>query len=484
MWQVAQKRATLRRDDFERIAESVGASREAVRYVMTAEDVTVKSKATDDVRLETGRKAFERFLLTHRGPPRRAPTGVAAELGRLRSALLADRHQRNIAAVLAALADAGLSAYSTSDGRALDVGGTRVFMPGPEARWEHDWVMQKIAREALEEHLVRRVADNLSGLPLRALPTSDGIVLSRRDRVIGRVSATRALVAPRTRTERAPPPIDGNFFADGDHWHRLRAALIRLAPPRLERASAVPEDPLARPTQVLTELPASVSAELRELAVLASQLVRHDRTVAFAHTVELRLDSGEVVRVEPIRTNGAAVEAPFTYETVDGRVAAAIRLKSPRDPMAIALDGDSAENLVGDAWVTGLVAFADMTCVPQSTAPQQQRAAPARRRSAMTALGSKRDAKRHGQTTLSARLAPSSATAVILASYVVGHRRRLRDGQTASLKARREAERAGIALRPQETWVQPHVRGVPPDTVLVFSWTPPDALARPDRSGR
>lgn len=472
---VAQKRAPLRGTDLQRIAVRVGASTEAVGYVMSARGVRVKAKAGDETRLEVGCEAFESFLLTHRGSFGRAPKRVVGELERLRAARLVARHEQAIGRLLAALAAAGVPAHLTSDGRAVAVDGTRVLVPRPGEKWGHGWVMQKIAREALDQHFVRRVADNLDGLPLRALPTSDGIVLSRGDRVIGRVSATRAVVAPRTRTDRAPAPINGNFLADGPHWQRLRAALSRLAPTRAARTAAVQEDPFTPPAQVLTELPDSVATELRDVATVASQLIREERTVAFAHTVEMRIGSGESVRVAPIRADGGPIEAPFVYETDTGRVAAAIRLKSPRDPMAIALEAGSDPELVGGGWVTALVAFADLTCVPQS--PGEPRNNPPVRRRGASPLGSSRPPTRHGQTTLSGRLAPSSQTAALLASYVVGHRRRLRDGQAASAQARKEAELAGITLRPRETWVRPHVRGAPEDTVLVFDWTPPDVLA-------
>jgi hypothetical protein len=58
-------------------------------------------------------------------------------------------------------------------------------------------------------------------------------------------------------------------------------------------------------------------------------------------------------------------------------------------------------------------------------------------------------------------------------AFVAGHRRRLTDGRRASKEARERARRVGITLRPYETWVRPHTRGVPDGLEMRFRWHAP-----------
>jgi hypothetical protein len=129
--------------------------------------------------------------------------------------------------------------------------------------------------------------------------------------------------------------------------------------------------------------------------------------------------------------------------------------------------------------VTALVAFADLTCVPQSDRTTTAAQPTQRQRRNLRGSSEPHSAVRHGKTTLAASLAPSAETGELLASYVVGHRRRLRERQQPSPEAVHAADRAGITLRPYETWVRPHMRGAPDDAVLIFAWTPPALLAGP-----
>jgi hypothetical protein len=192
----------------------------------------------------------------------------------------------------------------------------------------------------------------------------------------------------------------------------------------------------------------ALPADVRELAAFASQLIREERTTAFEHAVRLQLPD-ESVRFEPIRGEGAALEVPYVYRAPGGAVRAALRLRTPADPLALAVEHADGDALLGRSWVTALVAYADLTCVPQAE----------RARTGLVASG---------------------ATDRLLAANVAGHRRRLRQRRAPSPAAVRAADRAGITLRAHETWVRPHLRGVPADTVLTFDWTPPAALGEPE----
>jgi hypothetical protein len=71
---------------------------------------------------------------------------------------------------------------------------------------------------------------------------------------------------------------------------------------------------------------------------------------------------------------------------------------------------------------------------------------------------------------LSAALTPTNETERLLGHYVAGHRRRLPPGQHPSIRAVESSAEIGIVLGPGETWVMPHISGMPEDAVLEFCW--------------
>ena len=69
-------------------------------------------------------------------------------------------------------------------------------------------------------------------------------------------------------------------------------------------------------------------------------------------------------------------------------------------------------------------------------------------------------------------LHPTEETKAVIGSAVVGHRRTLSGGRSASTEQREIARGLGIRLGPSQTWVRAHSRGLPSDTVLRFHWRP------------
>jgi hypothetical protein len=168
-----------------------------------------------------------------------------------------------------------------------------------------------------------------------------------------------------------------------------------------------------------------------------------------------------------------------------GSVAGALRLRTPGDPLAVAVERSVDPDRAAVAWVLALVAYAQLTCVApaerDASAPSGGRTwKHARDASAGGGRPQSRTAAptRVGSLVLSASLRPTGQTAALLASYVAGHRRRLRSGRRSSERARRSAEAVGIELGDAETWVRPHTRGVPDDAVLTFAWRPPSEVDR------
>jgi hypothetical protein len=162
--------------------------------------------------------------------------------------------------------------------------------------------------------------------------------------------------------------------------------------------------------------------------------------------------------------------------------AAALRLKAPGEVFALRVNVEVQGSLVTFAWLRALEGFAELTCVGapavRTSKPtesghayadartpkgrERRRSVPARRR---PSAGSRSE-------WWPETLRPTAATRHTLAAWVVGHRRRLTGDQQASARAKRNAERVGIALGARETWVEPHIRGQHPDQPLEFRWAP------------
>jgi len=273
--------------------------------------------------------------------------------------------------------------------------------------------------------------------------------------------------------------VRGNFLRDGAHWEVVHERVItKLSKLRTSDESSSPADKSAK---LLIEMPATVSHEVRKAATAASTRLRTERTLAFGHPVLLSAP-GYRLRFEPVTTRGRAVELPYSFQRDGGTaVNVALRLKAPNDPMAIRYTDGTDPNELVSAWAAGLAGFAELTCV---AAPSQtvERPALETRPERGPQATPRQAAPRHpgnrdGGLVLPVTLRPIGRTIAYAASYVAGHRRRLRQGQSSSAEARTAAAEAGIALREHETWVRPHARGMPDDAALEFAWRPPAELA-------
>jgi hypothetical protein len=205
--------------------------------------------------------------------------------------------------------------------------------------------------------------------------------------------------------------------------------------------------------------------------------LRHDRTIEFGHPVHLRRADCSL-RFEPVALNGDAVEVPFRY-CADARfLQGALRLKTPAGPLALLItDRCDDEAVVGQGWILALHGYADLTCVPvierAASAERTNRSTDGSRHRVSDSSRTVTSASRPrlgGGWALPSALEPVPATRALLATYVVGHRRRLSHGRRPSAEAREHAKPIGITLAANETWVKPHARGIPHDAELVFDW--------------
>lgn len=224
--------------------------------------------------------------------------------------------------------------------------------------------------------------------------------------------------------------------------------------------------------EVFLAFPSDVDERFRAQALAASRKIRTERTLDYgSHPVVLEA-SDHAIRYDAITRRCNAVELPFSF-VQNGRSAirGALRLRSPGDPLALVCSSDLAEEPLALVWGNALIGFAELTCVAeidqldddlsQRGERSGSRGGRSERNRYLPSVGT---GAGHG----SPRLTPTTTTADALAAYVVGHRRRLSDTAYASDEARATAADIGIVLGTHETWVRPHVRGVPTDAEIAF----------------
>jgi hypothetical protein len=386
-------------------------------------------------------------------------TAREAAAGRARST---GEPQRGPLAEIAAFLHAARIAAAVVKGERLRVAGIDV-QPPPEVladgesrrRWLDAFVGERFSGQ-LSESVRRHLPPLRASLQFRA---DEGLVVlvDRRGRRVAQISATRAVTGQRV--------VEGNFLVRGDHWAKLGGILDEF----------VVEAPRIATPNVYRSLPGDINPEWRTAAESASRRLRDDRTLVFAHDV--RVDIEEVSLVFSPLTLSPRLEVPFALERGEARFEGALRLTASDVLPCVWRQRTDMETLAL-SWTLALTAYAELTCVePQ---PNEPRAAPGvvrgsrpgRRRS--EAPAPRQPGKRtSGATALPIDFRPRGRTLGYLASYVAGHRRRLQPGHEHSRDAERNAAAVGITLRRGETWVQPHVRGVPADAVLHFAWAGP-----------
>lgn len=353
-------------------------------------------------------------------------------------------------------ADAGVTVEAVPAG--VRVEGTEVMFNETDRRigQAEPLIDHLISTSPLFSRLLSNAEQELcSELSVRAFAADGVIHIWFDDQLVAVVRGTQAEVQdPR-------PPVRGNFLAASKPWQTLRDRLTVLLPrgvgPTTLSATA-PDEPTAKSSSLLVGRPArrtlrahfpdSTPVDLADAATAASRELRYSRTVEYGHPVLLRIRDG-CLRFAPIGGE-RPVRVRFECHLDDHHLAGALHLKSPWDPMALYVEEASSFPSMGIAWAMALIAYRDLTCLP----------------------GHSRQ-----ETVLPNNLSPTNRTQHLLASYVVGHRRHLPNGWSASDAAKAHARQIGIELSTGDTWVRPHARGMPADEELVFDWTPRLAVA-------
>jgi hypothetical protein len=199
--------------------------------------------------------------------------------------------------------------------------------------------------------------------------------------------------------------------------------------------------------------------------------------VAYDRPVVLVCSIGELTLL-PVIENHRGFSLPFKFAFGSGTIRAQLVLANS-DPLPLEIGEDVALEDAVLGWTNALVGFADVTCI-QVDSPST-RGLPGHRPTASPAASvpAPRRAPRttQGRHSWPSHLIPVGRWASYGGSLVAGHRRRLADDRTASEEAHKRARRVGITLRPDETWVRAHARGIPDALEMRFQWHRPDELS-------
>jgi hypothetical protein len=329
-----------------------------------------------------------------------------------------------------------------------------------EIAWKH---ARSEAAGALKNHL-------LHGADLRVvpLPREKGFAINRHREQLAVIRATDVEIPGHAL-------IYGNFLTGGSQWEQVARVLRELNVNVSSDTASKPES-LRR----IDQLPAHLGQDFIEACLRASYQIRTDRQQAYDRPVILESTAGELT-FYPIAGVPPELHVPFAFlagnragnSPVRGRL-----LLGKDDPIPAMIESGASDEVAVRTWVTALLGFADATCFKREgtshgtsrTAHSHQPYPGHRKQGSSGTVTDSRSWPHH--------LQPTGGWTRYAGSYVAAHRRSLSNDQDHSDEARDRAWQVGIALKPHETWVQAHVRGIPHGTEMRFHWRPPKQLGR------
>jgi hypothetical protein len=397
--------------------------------------------------------------------------------------------------LVAFLRAADVSAKLDRDGR-LWINGKRVQhgdqLPQPETfQWRKK--VDTIVVDHIRDKFNTAVDDYARlGKGLRIIPQwrERGFSVVDGDVQLAIIHPTRAYVSDGKHVH--AKVIHANFLTPGPHWQQVANALHRAeleltarwkhgnqahAAPQKGAAAAEAQIRHTAEPRRINRFPTNLSQELISACLDASHRIRLERQVAYERPLILQCDVGELTLL-PIVGSETRLRMPFRLvkgtETLQGEL-----LLGNRDPLPLLISEDVAHKDAITAWTHALLGFADATCIKfEPTQPTALRVSARPRRGPSSAVSH----RRHSMGTLPRtrhwprHLEPVGQWISYSGSLVAGHRRHLNGGRTASDEARERARQVGIILQPDETWVQPHVRGIPDNIEMRFLWHAPVEL--------
>ncbi|MGO9960921.1 MAG: hypothetical protein ACLP50_33920 [Solirubrobacteraceae bacterium] len=282
-------------------------------------------------------------------------------------------------------------------------------------------------------------------------------IMSRKNSKTGRVDVwTSSLPLGQVQVSGSAAFVNGervgsgsNYLTPGAHWNAVRDSIGPHANPRevpTTRADENRAPVLAILTETLRYLPDVPTTVTLADALFASAQLADERTVAYALPTVLMTLTLEL-ELWPIQQFRGGPALPLRVRAGNEQLEGALLLAGPSEPMPLCIRPGDYRAFVSDAWGVALVGAAALLCPPETDD-----------RSVVDG----RDELLH----------PTEQTKALIGSAVVGHRRTLSEGRSASAEQRDIAGGLGIRLGPNQTWVRAHNRGLTPDTVLRFHWRP------------
>jgi hypothetical protein len=299
-----------------------------------------------------------------------------------------------------------------------------------------------------------------------------------------------AMVTPDTATVLETITIQGNFLVPGQHWKSLTEAccyrgLAILREQRETRSRGCYRLLPMRTAIRVFSGPPVLSVELIEDADAASRSIRLHRCTALGHRARLRGQECTLY-FDPVRSVGMGLAVPFEYRedamdaAEDRAICGILSIQRESDPLPVTLEENRLSDFGARAWAASILAFRAIS-VPETVEPTSYRRM-TRRRGVKTQSSTHSWSSRN-PTIYWERLEPDYWSSSVMLDrspvgphWVVGHKRVLPAGQSASPEKISEAASYGIPLEPGETWVSPHARGASSDTVMPFYWDCPEAL--------
>lgn len=413
--------------------------------------------------------------------PKKPPTISAKKLRMLQ------RRLPGINALLEFFSTAGIQVELRHDGVLLvngeEISPIRELPPRGRLTWSQ--AVNEIAFTYASTKFFKAVDDNVhisDDFYLSPRRYEKGIAIMRGEVRLATITPTRARIPHRR-------DIEANFLIAGPHWQQVKDAIENVEPELIaewERDQKVKEAEAERrllaTRRRINRLPEYLGAELIDLCLNASRRIRLERQVAYERPVILAFPIGELTLL-PIFGSETKLLAPFRLTRATDTVVGELVI-TDHDPLPIMVGANIADKDAIVAWTCALLGFADATCIEsewtQSTDYTSRKAqAMPRWQSSILESGHRpapaaRPLKRRWPPTLE----PVGSWVQYSGSLVAGHRRRLNDGQTASALACNRARQIGIILRPNETWVRPHTRGVPDEVRIRFQWHAEPELLR------
>lgn len=353
---------------------------------------------------------------------------------------------------------AGIEA--TTNGRSAAVDGVTVNPTKRERgdRAKIDDLLDGLVWAHHREALFERIRARLPGVHGVEAGTN-GWLISRHGEILAVIRATSAKV-------RSHPPRAGNYLSDEADWGGLAEDIEEISESVLQPTRGAGH-------RSFTHLPDCLPEPLANQMLAASRQLRRERNLVFDHAVELQYIGGGI-RFEPLQQRSGHIEVPVVWSGWSTASRAELRINGTWDPLELIFRGPDDDARVAHGWALALIAYAQLVCRGDVAELLRPRVRDGRGARSHTAIAPRRPrtitSRPRARSPAFAALKPVGETRRWIASYVAGHRRRLQAGHQASSEATARASAVGIQLRRGETWVSPHVRGVPPDAVLKFEW--------------